>query len=142
MSLFSDWLTLYCRKRFTMPHADQYENLYYSFDLGPAHIVSYNTEVFFWPDLFSQQHMRQQYEWLEADLAAANGNRQETPWIIVMGHRPFYCVVAGAAHRCDLEHEASRLVSTAYISSLAQSDMHAISMTAFRHACTVHAHEV
>lgn len=97
------------RKRFTMPHADQYENLYYSFDLGPAHIVSYNTEVFFWPDLFSQQHMRQQYEWLEADLAAANGNRQETPWIIVMGHRPFYCVVAGAAHRCDLEHEASRL---------------------------------
>lgn len=30
-------------------------------------------EVFFWPHLFSEDHMRAQYEWMEADLKAREG---------------------------------------------------------------------
>ena len=44
------------------------------------------------------------------DLAEANKARAERPWIVVMGHRPMYCTVAGPDGRCDAEHEASRLV--------------------------------
>lgn len=65
--------------------------LYYSFDVGPAHIVVYNTEAFFWPDWFDEGYMRQMWEWLDRDLEEANGNRQARPWIIVAGHRPMYC---------------------------------------------------
>lgn len=31
------------------------------------------------------------------------------PWILALGHRPMYCVVASAAGQCSWEHEASRL---------------------------------
>ena len=31
-----------------------------------------------------------QYEWLQADLAAAAANRENVPWIILTGHRPMY----------------------------------------------------
>ena len=34
-----------------------------------------------------------QYDWLVQDLEEANKNREERPWVIVMGHRPFYCTV-------------------------------------------------
>jgi hypothetical protein len=32
-----------------------------------------------------------QWEWLKADLIAANANRTSAPWIVVNGHRPLYC---------------------------------------------------
>jgi len=32
-----------------------------------------------------------QYNWLKSDLEKASNNRHKTPWIIVYGHRPFYC---------------------------------------------------
>jgi hypothetical protein len=32
-----------------------------------------------------------QYEWLVQDLAAADANRANVPWIILTGHRPMYC---------------------------------------------------
>lgn len=56
-----------------------------SYDVGNAHIVSYNTEVFFWPEDFDVEAMRTQFLWLEADLKAANANRAQRPWIIVTG---------------------------------------------------------
>lgn len=97
------------RQRFSMPMADKYESMYYSFDIGPAHIVSYNTEVFFWPQYFDEGLMKAQFEWLDQDLKAANAHRDERPWIIVMGHRPMYCLVADrTTGQCDHEHEASR----------------------------------
>jgi hypothetical protein len=34
---------------------------------------------------------RLQLEWLENDLKQASQNRHRQPWIIAMGHRPFYC---------------------------------------------------
>ena len=34
-----------------------------------------------------------QYEWLVADLEAADRpeNRSVRPWVVLMGHRPMYC---------------------------------------------------
>lgn len=37
-----------------------------------------------------------QYQWLEADLAKAAAN-PATPWIVIGGHRPFYCVPSGGS---------------------------------------------
>ena len=54
---------------------------WYSFDVGPVHIVYYSTEHDFLPS--SQQHT-----WLEQDLRSVN--RSRTPWLVVGSHRPMY----------------------------------------------------
>ena len=58
---------LLCRHRFAMPNPldSTASDLYYSWNLGPIHVISYNTEVFFFPDVYSHADMRRQYEWLE-----------------------------------------------------------------------------
>ncbi|PIC14601.1 hypothetical protein B9Z55_026855 [Caenorhabditis nigoni] len=74
--------------RFTMPNSDH--NLFYSYDLGPAHFVVFSTEFYFnlqW----GYHQMKNQFEWLKEDLKKANENRKSVPWIITMGHRPMYC---------------------------------------------------
>jgi len=82
--------------RFTMPGTDH--NLFYSFDLGQAHIVSFSTEFYYWTEFGSQQ-IANQWNWLYNDLENANKNRKNVPWIIVFGHRTMYCTdVEG---RCD-----------------------------------------
>ena len=123
------------RNRFAgMPGSAASESLYWSADIGPLHLVSYNTEVYFvralvmdiallpacansralsislpqWPKHFGYEHAAQQHAWLAADLAAADANRDAVPWVVVTGHRPMYCVATGGDGRCDAEHEASR----------------------------------
>jgi hypothetical protein len=59
------------------------DNLFYSFDFGPAHWVSLCTEI-------PYEAGSPQWAWLQSDLAAANGRRNATPWSIVMLHRPVY----------------------------------------------------
>ncbi|XP_033103995.1 acid phosphatase type 7-like isoform X2 [Anneissia japonica] len=78
------------KNRFTMPNFKETANLWYSWDVGPAHIISFSTEVYFFVyyGLFLINH---QLEWLKQDLEAASKNRAERPWIITMGHRPMYC---------------------------------------------------
>lgn len=80
-------------------------NMWYSFDYGPVHFISVNTETDF--DGAVEEHygdggraaglkaggFGQQGEylrWLEADLKAADANRALRPWIVAFGHRPFY----------------------------------------------------
>lgn len=80
-------------------------NMWYSFDYGPVHFVSVNTETDFAGA--TEEHYGDggiiiglpaggfapegEYErWLEADLAAANANRAERPWIVAFGHRPWW----------------------------------------------------
>jgi hypothetical protein len=53
---------------------------YYSFEAGPAHIVSVNTQ-----SAFHDAERSQQLAWLEADLASTT-----QPWRIVFLHRPPY----------------------------------------------------
>uniref|UniRef100_A0A8D0H3S7 Purple acid phosphatase n=1 Tax=Sphenodon punctatus TaxID=8508 RepID=A0A8D0H3S7_SPHPU len=78
------------RARFSMPGSS--EGLWYSWDIGPAHIVSFSTEVYFYLK-YGQQLVGEQFRWLERDLQEASRpeQRKERPWIITMGHRPMYC---------------------------------------------------
>lgn len=68
------------------------ENIMYSFNIGPLHIISISTEVYYFM-YYGIKSLVFQYEWLENDLIKANlpENREKQPWIIVMGHRPMYC---------------------------------------------------
>ncbi|KFM71094.1 Iron/zinc purple acid phosphatase-like protein, partial [Stegodyphus mimosarum] len=67
-------------------------NHYYSFDIGPAHIIGFSTEFYYFLQ-YGWTQMAYQYQWLENDLRKANlpENRAQRPWIITMGHRPMYC---------------------------------------------------
>ncbi|XP_014257368.1 acid phosphatase type 7-like [Cimex lectularius] len=78
------------RERFSMP--GQSENLYYSFNLGPIHFVSLNTEAYYFVK-YGMKLLVKQYEWLVNDLKEANlpENRNKRPWIIAYGHKPMYC---------------------------------------------------
>ncbi|XP_050990017.1 acid phosphatase type 7 [Labeo rohita] len=78
------------KSRFSMP--GHTENLWYSWNVGPAHIISFSTEVYFYLE-YGLDLLFRQYEWLQADLQEANRpeNRAQRPWIITMGHRPMYC---------------------------------------------------
>ncbi|XP_070488858.1 acid phosphatase type 7 isoform X1 [Equus przewalskii] len=76
------------KARFNMPGDS--EGLWYSWDLGPAHIISFSTEVYFFLH-YGRHLVERQFHWLESDLQKANQNRAARPWIITMGHRPMYC---------------------------------------------------
>ncbi|XP_053406613.1 acid phosphatase type 7-like [Mercenaria mercenaria] len=80
------------KNRFTMPGDEDGKNMFYSFDIGPAHVISISTEYYFFLQFGLIQPFRQYY-WLENDLKEANKpeNRAKRPWIITMGHRPMYC---------------------------------------------------
>uniref|UniRef100_A0A8C8RLR8 Purple acid phosphatase n=1 Tax=Pelusios castaneus TaxID=367368 RepID=A0A8C8RLR8_9SAUR len=78
------------RARFSMP--GDTEGLWYSWDIGPAHIISFSTEVYFYLK-YGPHLIQKQYQWLEKDLQEATrpDRRRRRPWIITMGHRPMYC---------------------------------------------------
>lgn len=78
------------RARFNMPGGPN--SLYYSFNLGPIHIISISTEFYYFMN-YGFKSVVFQYEWLVDDLIKANlpENREKQPWIIIMGHRPMYC---------------------------------------------------
>ena len=88
------------------------ENLFYSFDVGLAHVVVYCTEMYFYVNSFDEDAIARQHEWLAADLAAAASPaaRAQRPWIIAVGHRPMYCIAKRRHGRlgCGPEAEASR----------------------------------
>ncbi|OTF81945.1 hypothetical protein BLA29_009950 [Euroglyphus maynei] len=63
-------------------------------DIGPIHIIMFSTEYYYYTE-YGWNQIPTQFEWLEQDLIRANQNRAERPWIIVMGHRPLYCLKMG-----------------------------------------------
>ncbi|KAF6211623.1 hypothetical protein GE061_012136 [Apolygus lucorum] len=83
------------RNRFTMPGNS--ENLFFSFNMGPVHIISINTEAY-WYLQYGMKLVVNQYNWLIKDLEEANKNRAERPWIVLYGHRPMYC--SGVSKEC------------------------------------------
>lgn len=61
-------------------------SLHWSFDYGNVHVLGINTESNLDVALIDDAQLK----WIEQDLAMAQANRHTVPWIIVMGHRPFY----------------------------------------------------
>ncbi|XP_064600685.1 acid phosphatase type 7-like [Liolophura sinensis] len=80
------------RNRFTMPGDEDGRKMFYSFNIGPVHVISFSTEFYFYIQ-YGIHQIFDQYVWLEEDLkeAAKPENRAERPWIITMAHRPMYC---------------------------------------------------
>lgn len=74
--------------RFHMPgeQSGGLGNFYFSFDYGGIHFTSMSTEDY----ENSYAPGSPQYAWIQQDLAKANNNRKQTPWIVVLGHRPMY----------------------------------------------------
>ena len=68
-------------------------SLFYSFNIGPAHVIAFSTEYYYFGHKYGYESVFAQYHWLEQDLIEANKpeNREARPWIIAMGHRPMYC---------------------------------------------------
>jgi len=91
------------KTRFTMPGGN--DNMFYSFNMGPAHFVSISTEFYFFI-VYGTEQIVNQFKWLEADLAQANEDRHIRPWIIVYGHRPPYC---SNIHNDDCRNHNSRI---------------------------------
>lgn len=57
------------RERFSMPGGR--ESLMYSFDMGPMHIISISTEIYYFLN-YGVKSLVFQYQWLENDLVRAN----------------------------------------------------------------------
>eukprot|EP00667_Euglena_gracilis_P003293 EG_transcript_3305 len=57
------------------------DNTYFSYELGPVHIISLNSYA-------SSSPGSLQYNWLVQDLASIR--RSTTPWVLVMFHTPWY----------------------------------------------------
>ena len=68
--------------RFEIPN-DSNTDLYHAFTVGPVRFIGISTEHDF--STGSTQH-----SWLGDELATANANRDNTPWLVVYGHKPMY----------------------------------------------------
>eukprot|EP01059_Diplonema_ambulator_P001399 TRINITY_DN1116_c0_g2_i2.p2 TRINITY_DN1116_c0_g2~~TRINITY_DN1116_c0_g2_i2.p2 ORF type:complete len:545 (+),score=236.89 TRINITY_DN1116_c0_g2_i2:42-1637(+) len=63
--------------------------LYFSWDHGMVHYVSFSTEL--WYGVGDSSVTKDTFlTWLKADLAAANKNRAAYPWVVMHGHRELY----------------------------------------------------
>ncbi|CAG9326871.1 unnamed protein product [Blepharisma stoltei] len=81
------------KERFKMPinEANDGNSCFYSFNLGPAHWIMMDTEVYLSENLKDSQLT--ETNWLLEDLEKANDERNIRPWIIVATHHAFYCSV-------------------------------------------------
>ena len=79
------------RNKYKMPvnEANEASGFFYSFDLGAAHFIMFNTEVFF--DEYAVNEVFTEMNWLKQDLEKANRHRSERPWIVMLTHRLLYC---------------------------------------------------
>ncbi|KAG2505743.1 hypothetical protein JM16_009248, partial [Phytophthora kernoviae] len=85
--------------RFRMPSAESggVLNMWYSFEYASVHFTTISSETDY-PDAPSNAYLTNrtygnfgdQLTWLEADLKAADANRENVPWVIVGMHRPIY----------------------------------------------------
>lgn len=83
------------KERFSMPgsSSNSNTNMYFSFNYGRAHIIAYSFEEYGGLAPEMQPPNGVEYNWLLRDLemASSSENRTNYPWIIMYGHRPFYC---------------------------------------------------
>lgn len=88
-----DYNMTHYSNRFKMPINEANEGLgwFYSFNLGPAHFIMFNTEQYFEDGL--KDSILTHKNWLISDLKQANSTRNQVPWIILLTHHSFYCSV-------------------------------------------------
>jgi len=89
------------------PLTHRLNNHFYSVDLGPAHVILFSTEFYYYTN-YGWDQIERQYHFLEEDLKRANANRAQRPWIIVMGHRPLYCLKGGHEEDEDEDQECNQ----------------------------------
>jgi hypothetical protein len=89
------------RHRFQMPNngVNKGSGFFYSFNVGPVHVVLFNTEIML--NVLYPIEVYAQMEWLVKDLAQANQERDIRPWIIAGSHHPLYCSVDWTASFLD-----------------------------------------
>ncbi|ESO12513.1 hypothetical protein HELRODRAFT_62767 [Helobdella robusta] len=91
------------KSRFTMPnkYGGDGNAMFYSFDVGPVHLVSFSSEFYYYVS-YGWTQIVEQYKWLIRDLQEANkpSNRAKRPWIISMCHRPMYCSNSNDPEHC------------------------------------------
>lgn len=98
------------KEKFRMPGPEcgTYTNMFYSYDYYNVHYISISTESDFpgapldptpaeWAEFmeeteypFVAEESYFQLNWIKQDLEAAVANRDNVPWIFVLGHRPIY----------------------------------------------------
>lgn len=97
------------KRRFTMP--GNAENLYYSLNIGPMHLVIYSSEVFCKKPNCRDVRVAQM-NWLIQDLQKAQMERHVRPWVIAFAHKPLYCStdwgLTDAIEDCHLQPLAMR----------------------------------
>jgi len=84
------------RFRMPSPESNGVLNMYYSWNYGPIHFISIDTETGF-PGAEEEKRyvlpcgkFGNQLTWLENDLKQANKSRDIRPWVFVQGHHPMY----------------------------------------------------
>jgi hypothetical protein len=77
-------------KRFGKIMPGNTDGVFFSFDVGYAHVVSISSEPYFW----QTWSLEAQFNWLKDDLKKVDRNK--TPFIIVVAHRPMYCSNSGS----------------------------------------------
>jgi hypothetical protein len=64
---------------------------YASFDYGPVHVVELDDyDGIVAAAIDDSGYKNEVLAWIDADLAAADGNRANVPWIVTFHHHPFY----------------------------------------------------
>jgi len=81
--------------RFFMPQ----NNFYHSYTIGLVKYVAINTEAFF----YSGSDINAMLASTKDALQRSAAELEEFPWLIVYGHRPFYCSSASKKKACDDE---------------------------------------
>ncbi|GMF13727.1 unnamed protein product [Phytophthora lilii] len=87
------------RFRMPSPESGGVLNMWYSYEYASVHFTTASSETDF-PHAPSNAyhthrvygHFGDQLAWLEADLKAADANRDKVPWLIVGMHRPMYTI--------------------------------------------------
>lgn len=85
----SDFVTYTMRFALPIKSYNGVTPMWYTFQRANAQIVITSTETDY-PNCFFPKQFGDQLKWLDQTLAAANQNRKNVPWIIVVGHRPIY----------------------------------------------------
>ncbi|ETP06984.1 hypothetical protein F441_16682 [Phytophthora nicotianae CJ01A1] len=93
------------RFRMPSPESGGVQNMWYSYEYASVHFTTVSSETDYPNAPSNAYHTHRVYgrfgdqlTWLEADLKAADANRDQVPWIVVGMHRPMYTI-----RSCDVD---------------------------------------